>query len=104
MAVTARDDPDARLERELGQLKADYEKLREEKVRAEQTLTHLESELEALRRKALEEYGTADPAELSARLESMRAENARRVAEYREHIASVRDGLAALERGQEAGD
>lgn len=99
MARTAHDDPDAALERELGQLKAEYEKLREEKVRAEQTLAHLESELSALRDKALEEYGTADTGELKARLDAMRVENGRRVEEYRQHIASIRDGLAALERG-----
>jgi len=99
VARTAHDDPDAALERELGQLKSDYEKLREEKVRAEQTLTHLESELAALRDQAREEYGTSDTAELKARLDAMRAENGRRVEEYRLHIASIREGLAALERG-----
>lgn len=101
MARTAHDDPDAALERELAGLKADYEKLREEKVRAEQTLAHLEAELEELRREALEEYGTADTAELKDRLAAMREENARMVAGYREHIARIREGLAALESGLE---
>lgn len=94
--------PDAVLERELGLLKAEYEKLREEQVRAEQTLTHLEAELAALEEKARQEYGTADPAELRARLEAMRAENGRLVAEYREHVAQVREGLAELEKGVDA--
>lgn len=101
MARNAPDGPDAALERELGQLKAEYEKLREEQVRAEQTLAHLEAELSSLEEKARQEYGTSDPAELKARLEDMRAENERMVAAYREHIASVRIGLDALERGVE---
>ena len=101
MARNAPDGPDAALERELGQLKAQYEKLREEQVRAEQTLAHLEAELSSLEEKARQEYGTADPAELRARLEDMRAENERMVAAYREHIASVRSGLDALEQGAE---
>lgn len=98
MARTAPDGPDAALERELGRLKAEYEKLREEQVRAEQTLAHLESELAALEEKARQEYGTSDPAELRAMLDAMRAENERQVAGYREHIAKVREELASLER------
>ncbi len=101
MAKTTPDNQDAALERELGQLRAEYEKLRDEKVRAEQTLTHLEAELSALEDKARAEYGTADPEELKAKLAAMRGENERLVAEYREHIAQVRGGLDALERGME---
>lgn len=90
-------DPDMELERELAQLKNDYETLREEKVRAEETLKHLEAELAALEERAMAAYGTADPAALAARLEAMRAENARLVAEYRAHIQTVRQGLNALD-------
>ena len=105
MARTAPEGPDAALERELGQLKAEYEKLREEQVRAEQTLAHLQAELKALEEKALAEYGTSDPTALRARLEAMRAENERLVSGYREHIAAVRQGLLSLEQGsdQDAG-
>ena len=92
-------DPDMALERELGRLKTEYEKLREEKVRAEQTLTHLEAELSALEEAAVRDYGTADPVELKAKLDAMRQENGRLVDEYRRHIAGVREGLAELERG-----
>ncbi|MFP5223579.1 MAG: hypothetical protein ACLGSA_14910 [Acidobacteriota bacterium] len=95
--------PDAALERELGRLKAEYENLRDEKVRAEQTLAHLEAELSALEEKARADYGTADPGELRAKLEAMRAENERLVAGYREHVAQVRAGLAALENGAASG-
>ena len=90
-------DPDMALERELAQLKTEYEKLREQKVRAEETLKHLEAELAGLEERARADYGTADPDELAARLEAMRAENARLVARYREHIEGVRRSLEGLE-------
>ncbi|MBI4805632.1 MAG: hypothetical protein HY795_10405 [Desulfovibrio sp.] len=98
MARTTSEGPDGALERELGQLKGEYEKLREEQVRAEQTLAHLQAEMKALEEKALAEYGTSDPAELRAKLQTMRAENERLVSGYREHIASVRQGLKSLEQ------
>ena len=97
-------DPDAALERELGRLKAQYEKLREEKVRADETLAHLESQLAELSRRALSDYGTADPGELQARLLAMRTENERLVREYREHLSQVTEGLAELEQGLERGE
>ena len=104
MAKTDQADPDAALERELARLKADYDKLREEQVRAEQTLAHLEAELAALEAQARADYGTADPAELGRMLDAMRAENARLVEAYRAHVQGVRQGLADLEQGLERAD
>lgn len=103
MAKTGVDAPDAALERELAGLKNEYEKLREEKVRAEQTLEHLKAELASLESEAKTRYGTADPEELKSKLAAMRAENERRVSAYREHVATVREGLATLERNADAG-
>ncbi len=101
MANATPHDQDAALERELAGLKADYEQLREEKVRAEQTLSHLEAQLKELEEKALAEYGTADPAALEAMLAAMRAENQRLVEEYRQHIQGIRSSLEGLEKGTE---
>jgi len=98
---TGHEDADAGLQRELAALKAEYEALRDEKVRAEQTLAHLEAELAALEEQALRDYGTADPAELRARLEVMRLENQELARAYRAHIDEVRQGLDGLERGQD---
>lgn len=102
MANATPHDQDAALERELAGLKADFEKLREEKVRAEQTLSHLESQLKELEEKALAEYGTADPAALERMLADMRAENQRLVEEYRQHILGIRSSLEGLEKGAES--
>ena len=92
------EDADAKLERELAGLKGEYDRLRDAKVRTEQDLTHLQNQLAELEAKAMAEYGTADPAELLRLLEEKRAENARLVAEYREHVAAVRRELEAVER------
>ena len=102
MANATPHDQDAALERELAGLKADFEKLREEKVRAEQTLSHLEFQLKELEEKALAEYGTADPEALERMLAEMRAENQRLVEEYRRHIADIRSSLEGLEKGTES--
>ncbi|MHC1713918.1 MAG: hypothetical protein AB9872_17390 [Solidesulfovibrio sp.] len=95
-------DADARLERELAGLKAEYERLRDDKVRTEQDLSHLQNQLTELEAKAQAEYGTADPEALKQLLARKREDNARLVAEYREHIASVRQDLEAVERDFEA--
>jgi hypothetical protein len=91
-------DADARLERELAGLKAEYERLRDDKVRTEQDLSHLQNQLAELEAKAQAEYGTADPEALKQLLAQKREDNARLVAEYREHIAAVRQDLETVER------
>ncbi|MFU2209871.1 hypothetical protein K9F62_09495 [Desulfovibrio sp. JY] len=93
----AANDADAHLERELAGLKAQYERLRDDKVRAEQDLTHLQGQLAELSARAKAEYGTSDPAELEALLAQKREENGKLVAAYREHIAAVRRDLEAVE-------
>ncbi|EHJ49174.1 hypothetical protein DFW101_3174 [Solidesulfovibrio carbinoliphilus subsp. oakridgensis] len=94
-------DADARLERELAGLKAQYERLRDDKVRTEQDLSHLQNQLAELEAKAQAEYGTADPEALRRLLEQKRADNARLVAEYRDHIATVRRELESVEKAFE---
>jgi len=91
-------DADASLERELAGLKTAYERLRDDKVRTEQDLRHQQNQLAELEAKARADYGTADPEELARLLDEKRQENARLVAEYREHIAAVRRDLDAVEQ------
>lgn len=91
-------DADASLERELAGLKQAYERLRDDKVRTEQDLRHQQNQLAELEAKARAEYGTADPEELARLLDEKRRENARLVAEYREHIAAVKRDLEAVEQ------
>ncbi|WP_156891617.1 ADP-ribosyltransferase [Maridesulfovibrio zosterae] len=87
------------LEQELAQLKRQYERLREDKVRTEQNLDNIGRQLADLEAQAMQQYGTSDPQELNQLLEEKRTENAKLVADYRAHITSIMEGLQKLEQG-----
>ena len=95
---TSPPDADSRLERELAGLRAQYERLRDDKVRVEQDLSHLQNQLRELEAAAQAAYGTSDPGELEALLAAKRAENAQLVAAYREHIAAITRDLTQVEQ------
>lgn len=92
---------DSELEQELNTLRKQYELLRDRKVRTEQDVTNLSTQLGALKAQAKGEYGTSDPEELQALLEKKRKENERVVAEYREHIQKIQADLASVENSLE---
>jgi len=92
---------DVQLERELAQLRQDYERLREQRVRTEQDIAHLTEQLDALKAQAQAEYGTSDPEELQGLLEEKRVENERLVAQYREHVQQIQADLDAVENSVE---
>lgn len=92
---------DMKLEQELNGLRRQYEQLRDQKVRTEQQVADLTSRLESLRAQAEAEYGTSDPKELQALLQTKREENERVVAEYRKHIQQIQADLAAVENSVE---
>ncbi|AGW13639.1 hypothetical protein [Megalodesulfovibrio gigas] len=98
MAAPKTTDRDTALDQELGKLRNKFEQLKEDKVRTEEQLASIEQQLGALEKQALEEYGVSDPEALQQLLDARRAENERRVAAYREHIAGVQAGLAAAEQ------
>lgn len=91
-------EQDRELENELKELKDEYENLREQKVRVEQNLENLKEQLESLKQKAEQEFGTSKPEELEKLLEEKRNENRKLVAEYKQHIESIKTELKAVER------
>ncbi|MBG0791581.1 MAG: hypothetical protein H0S80_13910 [Desulfovibrionaceae bacterium] len=95
------DARDASVERELNELKQQYESLRDRKVRTEQDVANLTEQLETLKKQAEAEYGTSDMEELQALLEQKRQQNEEAVARYREHIAAIQADLAKVENGTE---
>ncbi len=99
-AEAARDN---RVERELNELRRQYEGLRERKVRTEQDVANLTEQLETLKARAEAEYGTSDMGELQALLEQKRRQNEEAVAGYREHIEGIQADLAKVENGLEQG-
>ena len=90
------------LEQELEHLKRQYEQLREDKVRTEQNLDKIGRQLTELEEQAIKRYGTSDPHALGKMLEEKKAENAKLVADYREHILSIQEGLQKLEQGEDS--
>lgn len=92
---------DRELQRELAELKREYDRLRDEKVRADRDVETLTGQLAELKAQAEAEYGTSDPERLLALLEERRAENARLVAEYRGHLDAIRRDLEAVERAEQ---
>lgn len=105
MGMNTNDMADQRLQEELAKLKREYERLRDEKIRADRDVETLARQLEGLRAQAEAEYGTSDPERLLALLEEKRAENVRLVTAYREHLAGIRRELDAVELAEhEAGN
>lgn len=88
---------DTALEQELQGLRQHYETLRERKVRVEQDIVNLTAQLDDLKARAEAEYQTSDPEELQKLLEEKRKENERLVAEYRQHINELQQGLQSVE-------
>lgn len=92
---------------QLDRLRSRYERLRERRIEAGRDLEHATKRLEDLQREARDAYGTDDVAELRERLAALRAENARRVADYEGHLAEVEAAVRAAEtdhREASAGD
>jgi cell division protein FtsB len=90
--------PDKAVEQELQSLRARFEQLRDHKVRVEQDIRNLTGQLEALKERAKQEYGTDEPEELQALLQKKQQENERLVQEYRQHINDLQQGLAEVEQ------
>jgi len=96
-------DQDQALEKELNQLKREYEGLKEDKVRTEQDLSNLEKQLSELEARAMAEYGACDPAELEKILQQRREENKNLVSRYQAHIKEIKSALESVENQGEVG-
>ena len=92
---------DSQVEQELNELRRQYEKLRDRKVRTEQDVANLSEQLETLKKQAEIEYGTSNIEELQQLLESKRQQNEEVVAKYRDHIQKIQDDLTSVENAVE---
>ena len=88
---------DSQVERELNELKQQYDQLRDRKVRNEEAVAQLSNQLQAMKQQAEAEYGTSDLKELQQLLEEKRQQNETVVAKYREHIQQIQGELAQVE-------
>lgn len=91
---------DMLVQQKLEQLRIEYGKLHEQKIATDRDRKNLEEQLRILREKAEREYGTSDIEQLKALLEQRRLENDRMVEEYEKHIEGIKQGLAAVEKGE----
>ncbi|WP_272698670.1 hypothetical protein [Desulfovibrio sp. Fe33] len=92
---------DARVERELNDLRRQYEQLRDRKVRTEEAVAQLTHQLETLKKQAEAEYGTSDLKELQQLLEEKRQQNEEVVDTYRKHVQQIQADLAQVENAVE---
>lgn len=94
---------DSAVEKELNELRSHYEQLRDRKVRTEQDVANLTSQLETLKQQAMAEYGTSDIKELQSLLEEKRQKNEEVISKYRQHIQQIQADLADVENAVEGG-
>ncbi len=90
-------EEDKKIQQALEALRKEYDGLHKKKIETDTTLQNLEDQLEELKKRAEAEYGTSDLEELKAMLARWREENARRIAEYQEHIQSIKEALEKIE-------
>lgn len=78
-------------------LKHQFRELERQKIEAGRDLKHAKDRLQTLASEAREKYGTDDLDELRERLAAMRAENKKRLEDYRRHLESLEKGLGDIE-------
>lgn len=93
---------DKEIQKSLESLRKEYEELHRKKIETDTTLQNLKERLEELRKEAEAKYGTSDVEELKTLLAQWRKENARKVAEYKEHIRSIKEALDEIDAASEA--
>ncbi len=96
MAKTA-DKPKGDALTEMKALQNRYERLKDLKTRCETHLENSKLQLEKLKEKARADYGTDDLAELRAKLEEMKADNARMQQEYKASLDAIEAGLQEVD-------
>ncbi|NBF41868.1 MAG: hypothetical protein GVY14_15775 [Spirochaetes bacterium] len=81
----------------IEELQARYQKLQQEKIRAEANRENAEKQLSELKEEARETYGTDDIEELRKKLKEMRAENEKKRADYQAHLEKIESDLSEVE-------
>lgn len=80
----------------LEQMRATFERLRAERIRAEGEVDRLTRELDQARTRAREEFGTDDETELRRLIDAALSENAKRVEEFDSVLREVETRLRQL--------
>lgn len=83
----------------LEKLKKDHRMLAERSIRVKAERERLEEDLEAARKKAIEQFGTADLNALRELLKQRKAENSSKVLGCEAALAELKRQLDAIEKG-----
>ena len=86
--------------RRLEEMRATYDRLRTERIRAESEVERLTAELERMRESARATFGTDDEAEIARLIEEARARNAALASEFAALIADLEAKLQSLGGGR----
>jgi phage shock protein A len=86
--------------RRLEELRATYERLRTERIRAESEVERLTAELERMREQARAAFGADDEGEIARLVEAARARNDALVSEFAALIAALEARLQSLGGGR----
>ena len=92
--------PNADHLRRLEEMRATYERLRTERIRAESEVERLTGELEKAREQARAAFGTDDEAEIARLVEEARKRNAELVSAFETLIRDIESKLDALGGGR----
>ncbi|TWT58667.1 hypothetical protein KOR42_20490 [Thalassoglobus neptunius] len=85
----------------IEELQSRYQVLHEKKIATQTNLTNAQSELQKLKKEALEKYGTDDLEELRSKLEELTAENERKRRDYQTLLEGIETDLAKVETDSE---
>ncbi len=85
-------------------LTAQFQKLNKSKIESERDLVNAEKNLNELKQKAREEYGTDDLQELKEKLEQIKAENEQKRAEYHQTLEQIEAELTQIEAEHQTTD
>lgn len=95
--MTEQKGTDTEAFRRIESLRATFERLRAERIRAETEVDRLNRELEVARAEARATFGTDDEAEIERLIAEARARNLAMVAEFEAVLRSIEGQLAALD-------
>lgn len=88
----------------IEELQKRFQKLSDQKVKAEAHLESAEKRLDELKKEARERYQTDDLEQLRAKLKEMQDENERKRSQYQAALEKIESDLADVERSYEAAD
>jgi len=84
-------------EQSIEELRERYEELNTRKTVAQTNLKNAEKQLDKLKKKAVDAYGTADVDELREKLKEMKTENERKRKEYQASLDKIDKDLAKVD-------